>query len=148
MTPSLDLEALDPVKQRQQATWASSGYSVIGTSLQIVGESLCEAIDVRAGWQVLDGAAGNGNAALAARRGCDVTAADHVGGFLDGAKRRAETFKTHYGPTVRAWDALDTDGQQSLRDELIALADNAKRDTTGALTVPSADLDVVVSRGE
>ncbi|MGH9188304.1 MAG: SAM-dependent methyltransferase, partial [Acidimicrobiales bacterium] len=59
MTNVLDLDMLDTIKQRQQATWASGDYSVIGTSLQIVGESLCEAVDVRAGWQVLDVATGN-----------------------------------------------------------------------------------------
>jgi SAM-dependent methyltransferase len=83
-----DLEAL---KLRQQATWASGDYARIGTTLQIVGESLCEAVDVAAGWQVLDVAAGNGNASLAAaRRGCNVTASDYVSDLLDGARRRAE----------------------------------------------------------
>ena len=41
---------------------------MIGTTLQIVGETLCESIDVRAGERVLDVAAGNGNASLAAAR--------------------------------------------------------------------------------
>jgi hypothetical protein len=54
------------VKQRQQATWAAGDYAVVGTTLQIVGERLCEAIDLRAGERVLDVAAGNGNATLAA----------------------------------------------------------------------------------
>ena len=54
------------IKQRQQATWASGDYSVIGTTLQIVAESLAEAADVHAGANVLDVAAGNGNATLAA----------------------------------------------------------------------------------
>src|SRR5437868_8158824 len=82
---------LAAVKARQQATWASGNYAVIGTTLQIVGESLCEAADVSAGWRVLDVAAGNGNAALAAaRRGCAVTATDYVSALLDGARRRAE----------------------------------------------------------
>ena len=56
------------IKQRQQATWAAGDYAVIGTTLQIVGESLCEAVDLRAGERVLDVAAGNGNATLAAAR--------------------------------------------------------------------------------
>ena len=56
------------IKQKQQATWASGDFAVIGTTLQIVGESLAEALDVRAGEQVLDIAAGNGNATLAAAR--------------------------------------------------------------------------------
>src|SRR5829696_3498029 len=78
------------VKTRQQSTWASGDYAVIGTTLQIVGESLCEAVDVQAGEQVLDVAAGNGNAALAAaRRGCEVTATDYVASLLDGTRARA-----------------------------------------------------------
>ena len=53
------------IKQRQQATWASGDYAVIGTTLQIVGETLAEAAELRAGERVLDVAAGNGNASLA-----------------------------------------------------------------------------------
>ena len=64
-TTSIDLAAL---KARQQAAWSSGDYSVIGTTLQIVGEDLCEALDVRSGQRVLDVAAGNGNASLAAAR--------------------------------------------------------------------------------
>jgi SAM-dependent methyltransferase len=80
----------DAIKQRQQGTWSSGDYAVIGTTLQLTGESLCEALDVAAGEQVLDVAAGNGNAALAAaRRGCDVTATDYVPALLDGTRARA-----------------------------------------------------------
>lgn len=83
-----DLEA---IKGRQQATWASGDYAVIGTTLQIVGECLCEAVDLSAGSRVLDVAAGNGNASLAAaRRGCAVTASDYVEALLDGTRQRAE----------------------------------------------------------
>jgi SAM-dependent methyltransferase len=259
---------LDAIKQRQQATWASGDYTVIGTKFQIVGELLCEAVDLSAGWRVLDVAAGNGNASLAAaRRGCEVTATDYVDALLAVTRRRAdadglplvtkvadaedlpfddgwfdavlstfgvmfapnperaatelrrvcrpggriglanwtpdgfvgrmfdivdehvpppagvpsplawgtedrlrellgadshlaitrrqftfrfrsaadyfETFKNYFGPVVRAWDALDYAGQQSLRDHLMALADEANRDTRGALTVPSDYLEVV-----
>ena len=68
---------LAAIKQKQQATWASGDFAVVGITLQIVGESLCEAIDLRAGSRVLDVAAGNGNASLAAaRRWCDVTSTD------------------------------------------------------------------------
>jgi SAM-dependent methyltransferase len=272
MTAISGLDIADAVKQRQQQTWASGDYSVIGTTLQIVGESLCEAVDVHAGWEVLDVAAGNGNAALAAaRRGCAVTALDYVETLLAGAQRRADaeglaltvrlgdaenlpfgdgcfdavvstfgvmftpdpgraaaelvrvcrpggriglanwtpdgfvgdmfaivgehvpppagvpsplawgtetrlqelfdtaarldvarrqfhfrfrsadeffaTFRTYYGPMVRAWGALDDDGQHSLRDRLIALAQAANRDTGGTLVVPSDYLEVVVTRG-
>jgi ubiquinone/menaquinone biosynthesis C-methylase UbiE len=78
------------IKQRQQATWAAGDYAVIGTTLQIVGERLCEAIDLRAGERVLDVAAGNGNATLAAaRRFAQVTSTDYVGALLECGKERA-----------------------------------------------------------
>src|SRR5512132_2385978 len=78
-------------KGRQRATWASGDFGIIGTTLQIVGELLCEAVDLRAGAKVLDVAAGNGNASLAAaRRWADVTSTDYVPGLLDQGRRRAE----------------------------------------------------------
>ena len=78
------------VKQKQQAAWSAGDYSVIGTTLQIVGETLCEALDLRAGERVLDVAAGNGNATLAAaRRWCDVVSTDYVGALLERGKTRA-----------------------------------------------------------
>jgi SAM-dependent methyltransferase len=262
---------LDAIKQRQQATWASGDYAVIGTTLQIVGESLCEAIDVAAGSRVLDVAAGNGNVSLAAaRRGCAVTTTDYVGDLHEQAQRRAaaegltletrvadaealpfenstfdavvstfgvmftpnpeqaaaellrvcrpggsiglanwtpegfvgqmfkiigryvpppagvpsplawgtpdrlgellghgakvevtrrhfvfryrsaddfvETFKTYYGPTVRAWAALDEPGREAIHGELAALANEGNRDTRGSLAVPSEYLEVVARR--
>jgi SAM-dependent methyltransferase len=85
--PAPDLAA---IKLRQQATWASGDFAVIGTTLQIVGESLAEAADVRAGNRVLDVAAGNGNATLAAaRRFADVTSTDYVPALLDKGRERA-----------------------------------------------------------
>jgi len=79
------------IKARQQATWASGDYSRIGARLQIVGESLCEAVDLRATETVLDVAAGNGNASLAAaRRFADVTSTDYVPALLEEGRRRAE----------------------------------------------------------
>jgi SAM-dependent methyltransferase len=271
MTATLTPEDLDAIKGRQQKTWASGDYAVIGTTLQIVGESLCEAVDAAAGSRVLDVAAGNGNASLAAaRRGCEVTATDYVEELLGGARRRADadglkletrvadaenlpfadgefdavlstfgvmfvpdperaaaelirvcrpggriglanwtptgfigrmfkivgahvpppagvpspllwgtedrltelfgaharvevtrrhfvfryrsadaffdTFKDYYGPTLRAWDALDDAGRQSFRTQLTALADECNRDTRGALAVPSEYLEVVAHR--
>jgi ubiquinone/menaquinone biosynthesis C-methylase UbiE len=83
-----DLEAL---KARQQGAWSSGDYAVVGTTLQIVGEQLCEALDIRPGASVLDVAAGNGNATLAAaRRWCDVVSTDYVPGLLERGKLRAE----------------------------------------------------------
>ncbi|MFT3736129.1 MAG: class I SAM-dependent methyltransferase [Rhodocyclaceae bacterium] len=79
------------IKQRQQATWASGDYATIGTTLQIVGETLAEAADVCAGHAVLDVAAGNGNASLAAaRRYANVTSTDYVQALLDKGRARAE----------------------------------------------------------
>jgi ubiquinone/menaquinone biosynthesis C-methylase UbiE len=78
------------IKQRQQATWASGDFAIIGVTLQIVGESLAEAVDVRAGERVIDIAAGNGNATLAAaRRFADVTSTDYVSELLDKGRARA-----------------------------------------------------------
>ncbi len=270
MTDVLTPEYLETVKGRQQATWASGNYAVIGTTLQIVGESLCEAVDLAAGSQVLDVAAGNGNASLAAaRRGCTVTASDYVGELLEGAAARAaaeglplttevadaenlpyddasfdavvstfgvmfvpnpqraaeemlrvcrpggriglanwtpegfigqmfkivgahvappagvpsplqwgtedrlaellgsgarvevtrkhfvfryqsaqhffDTFITYYGPTHKAWGALDEAGRESFRSQLTALCDEHNRDTR-ALSVPSEYLEVVAHR--
>ena len=79
-----------PLKAKQQAAWAAGDYAVIGTTLQLVGETLCEALDLRAGQRVLDVAAGNGNATLAAaRRWCDVVSTDYVPALLERAKARA-----------------------------------------------------------
>src|SRR5690606_33774529 len=87
-SPTLDLEAL---KTRQQAAWSSGDYSIIGTTLQIVGEQLCESLDVRAGARLLDVAAGNGNATLAAaRRGCAVVSTDYVSALLERGRERAQ----------------------------------------------------------
>src|SRR5215813_9958328 len=79
------------VKAKQQAMWASGDYAVIGVTLQIVGELLCEAIDLRAGERVLDVSAGNGNATLAAaRRFARVTSTDYVPALLERGRIRAE----------------------------------------------------------
>jgi ubiquinone/menaquinone biosynthesis C-methylase UbiE len=88
--PSAGAADLKALKARQHAAWAAGDYALIGTTLQIVGEDLCEAVDLRAGQQVLDVAAGNGNASLAAaRRWCEVTATDYVSALLDRARERA-----------------------------------------------------------
>jgi ubiquinone/menaquinone biosynthesis C-methylase UbiE len=83
----VDLSAL---KTRQHGAWSSGDYAVVGTTLQIVGEQLCEALDIRAGQKVLDVAAGNGNATLAAaRRWCDVVSTDYVPSLLERGRLRA-----------------------------------------------------------
>jgi SAM-dependent methyltransferase len=92
-TATLEKTAPDftAIKQRQQATWASGDFAVVGTTLQIVGETLAEAADIRAGEAVLDVAAGNGNATLAAaRRFARVTSTDYVQSLLHKGRARAE----------------------------------------------------------
>ena len=95
---------LTAIKTRQQGAWSSGDYAVVGTTLQIVGEELCEAIDLRAGQRVLDVAAGNGNVSLAAaRRWCDVVATDYVPALLVRARERAEAERLPI--TIREADA-------------------------------------------
>ncbi|QJR16157.1 class I SAM-dependent methyltransferase [Usitatibacter palustris] len=87
MNATIDLAA---VKSRQQVAWASGDYAVIGTTLQVVGELLAEACDLRWDEKVLDVAAGNGNATLAAaRRGCQVVSTDYVESLLTRGSDRA-----------------------------------------------------------
>ncbi|MHB1092961.1 class I SAM-dependent methyltransferase [Thiobacillus sp.] len=100
------------IKQRQHATWASGDYAIVGTTLQIVGEHLAEAVDLRAGEQVLDVAAGNGNATLAAaRRFAYVTSTDYVPELLaKGAERaRANGLEVRF-QTADAEDLPFADG--------------------------------------
>jgi SAM-dependent methyltransferase len=86
-SPVIDFAA---VKARQQIAWSAGNYAVVGTTLQIVGETLCESLDLRSGARVLDVAAGNGNATLAAaRRWCDVVSTDYVGALLEAGRARA-----------------------------------------------------------
>jgi SAM-dependent methyltransferase len=88
VSPAIDFGAL---KSRQQVAWSTGDYAVVGTTLQIVGETLCEALDLRSGERVLDVAAGNGNATLAAaRRWCDVTSTDYVPSLLEAGRARAK----------------------------------------------------------
>ena len=87
---TLPVTDLASVKARQQHAWSAGNYAVVGTTLQIVGETLCESLDLRSGTRVLDVAAGNGNATLAAaRRWCDVVSTDYVGSLLDAGRARA-----------------------------------------------------------
>jgi ubiquinone/menaquinone biosynthesis C-methylase UbiE len=86
-TTPLDLDAL---KARQHGAWSSGDYAIVGSTLQIVGEELCEALDLHAGGRVLDVAAGNGNATLAAaRRWCRVVSTDYARSLLERGKLRA-----------------------------------------------------------
>lgn len=107
MDTATDFTAL---KQRQQTAWASGDYAVIGTTLQIVGESLAEACDLRWDETVLDVAAGNGNASLAAaRRGCDVTSTDYVDTLLQRGAERARAEHLAMATQVADVEALPFD---------------------------------------
>ena len=89
-TESPAIPDYETIKTRQQATWASGDFGRIGVTLQIVGEELCEAVDLRSTDRVIDVAAGNGNASLAAaRRFADVTSTDYLSALLEQGMRRA-----------------------------------------------------------
>jgi ubiquinone/menaquinone biosynthesis C-methylase UbiE len=114
--PTIDFASM---KARQQAAWASGDYAAVGTTLQIVGEELCEAVDLRSNQRVLDVAAGNGNATLAAaRRFADVVSTDYVAALLDRGRERARA------------EGLDVTFQQADAE---------------ALPFPDASFDVVLS---
>ena len=82
---------LNAVKQRQQQMWASGDFHAVAMMIQPVADALCSAIDLQAGWRVLDVACGSGNAAIAAARcGCDVVGIDYVAALLERGRRRAE----------------------------------------------------------
>jgi len=84
------LPDLSAIKARQQGAWSTGNYAIIGCTIQLVGENLCEALDIRAGSSVLDVAAGNGNATLAAaHRWCNVTSTDFVPSLLELGRARA-----------------------------------------------------------
>jgi ubiquinone/menaquinone biosynthesis C-methylase UbiE len=107
---TLSAPDLDAIKARQQATWASGDFGQIGVRLQSVGESLCEAVDLHATDRVIDVAAGNGNASLAAARHfADVTSTDYVPDLLDQAKRRAEADRLPMAFQVADAEALPFD---------------------------------------
>jgi len=107
---STDLTA---VKEKQQAAWASGDYAVVGTTLQIVGEQLCESINLKPGASVLDVAAGNGNATLAAaRRFCNVTSTDYVQSLLDRSKDRATAEGLQVNYQIADAEALPFDDGQ------------------------------------
>lgn len=89
--PEATTPDLKAIKTKQQAAWSSGDYAVVGATLQIVGEQLAEAMDLRAGAKVLDIAAGNGNFTLAAaHRWCNVTSTDYVEALLNRGRLRAE----------------------------------------------------------
>jgi len=91
MTPTKTVSDLAQVKERQQQMWASGDFHAVATLIQPVADVLCDAVDLQAGWRVLDVACGSGNAAIAAARcGCDAVGIDYVPALLARGRRRAE----------------------------------------------------------
>ena len=92
MTQTIDTQTPDlaAVKARQQLAWASGDYHAIAARIVPIAEQLVDAADLRAGWRVLDVAAGSGNSAIAAARlGCSVVGVDYVPSLLERARQRA-----------------------------------------------------------
>jgi ubiquinone/menaquinone biosynthesis C-methylase UbiE len=113
---TLDLQAL---KERQKEAWGSGDYAVIGTTLTVTGELLAEACDLRYDEAVLDVAAGNGNATLAAaRRGCVVTSTDYVQALLERGRERARA--EHFDVTFREADAENLPDEDSSFDAVLS----------------------------
>ena len=140
----MTIQAIDPasfdlavIKGRQQKAWSSGDYAIVGVTLQIVGETLCEAVDLRSGQHVLEVAAGNGNATLAAaRRFAEVTSTDYVGSLLERGRERARadrlpvTFReadaealpfadASFDVVLSTFGVMFTPNQQRAADELI-----------------------------
>jgi ubiquinone/menaquinone biosynthesis C-methylase UbiE len=127
MTAPIDLTAL---KERQKVAWASGDYAVIGTTLQIVGENLAEACDLYCDEEVLDVAAGNGNATLAAaRRGALVTSTDYVAALLERGQDRARA--EHLDVTFQVADAEDLPFEDESYDAVLS--------TFGVMFAPDQD---------
>jgi ubiquinone/menaquinone biosynthesis C-methylase UbiE len=125
------------IKSRQKRAWSSGDYAVVGVTLQIVGEMLCEAVDLRSNQRVLDVAAGNGNATLAAaRRFAEVVSTDYVGALLERGRARAEAERlsvifreadaealpfdeASFDVVLSTFGVMFTPNQQQAADELI-----------------------------
>ena len=136
-TPTPATIDLAAIKARQRIAWGSGDYAIVGTTAQIVGETLCEAVDLRSGQHVLDVAAGNGNATLAAaRRYAKVTSTDYVGALLERARERAQaerlpvTFQeadaealpfadAHFDVVLSTFGVMFAPNQQQAASELI-----------------------------
>lgn len=131
---------LATVKTRQRAAWSSGDYAVVGTTLQIVGEALCEAMDLRSTQRVLDVAAGNGNASLA-----DIRTERRQFVFRNlSAAHWIEVFRNCYGPVLRAFEALEPTRHEDLHAALVGLLGRRNRGGRESEIVPGEYLEVVV----
>jgi SAM-dependent methyltransferase len=121
---------LDGLKAKQQKTWASGDYGAVAALIQPIAEELVQAADLSAGAEVLDVAAGTGNAAIAAARcGCRVTATDYVPGLLDRARERAAA--EHLPMESAVADAEDLPGADASYDAVLSVV--------GAMFAPDQD---------
>jgi ubiquinone/menaquinone biosynthesis C-methylase UbiE len=87
MAEAVDLAA---AKARQQRVWSIGDFARIAAAQVVVGDDLCDAVDVLPGETVVDVACGSGNAAISAsRRFATVTGVDYVPELLEHGRRRA-----------------------------------------------------------
>lgn len=90
MTTQEQAPGMSVIKERMHKIWTSGDYAKIGNPIAIMGELLCEVVDLRSGDKVLDVATGSGNTAIsAARRFCAVTGMDLAPESIEHARRRA-----------------------------------------------------------
>lgn len=124
------------------ANWTPEGW--IGEMLRVVGRYIPPPAGLRppTRWGTPDGVRellGDGVASLQATRQMFVwrfASAEH---YLD-------LFRTFYGPTVKAFEALDETGQDALAGDLLAALARYARSVDGTLLVPAEYLEVVADR--
>jgi SAM-dependent methyltransferase len=130
---------------RQRTAWASGDYAVAGNVLQIVSEELCETVNLCQDERVLDVAAGNLHASLAAaRRWCDVTATDHASDLSNRSPQRAEAAALgvrfvdadaealpfadqSFGAVISAFGAMFAADQERAASEMIRVCRRGRR---------------------
>jgi ubiquinone/menaquinone biosynthesis C-methylase UbiE len=111
---------LAAIKARQQGAWSSGDYAVVGTTLQIVGEELCEALDLRPGSKVLDVAAGNDYVPTLLDRGRARAAAEHLKVDFREADAEALPFADEsFDVVVSTFGVMFTPDQDKAASELL-----------------------------
>jgi ubiquinone/menaquinone biosynthesis C-methylase UbiE len=133
------------VEARQRSAWASGDYAAAGNALQIVSEELCETVNLCQDERVLDVAAGHFHASFAAaRRWCDVTAADHASDLTNRSRERTEAGAfgvrfvdadaealpfpdQSFSAVISAFGAMFTADQERAASEMIRVCRRGKR---------------------